>query len=263
MQLRTEASFRKACESTPRSWCLINYFSDYLSFYGCDGIPGGCAYSIGEAFLLPQSQHYFYNVSDSASISVLTSLAGTWNTGLVAEIGYSAGFESLLNKKGRSYTPDSYHGLDDKDVIELALWQVESPWFFDKPIPNPTLSELAGQYQDVNGVDMFATGIRCTSSSAAGTAENNGLTGRYTNFQREDPDSMYGIPRLGPMVASILLPGRTRRTTFNQIYDPTAPKATRESGVFRSVSGRQLYHRKKRTGRLGSTTLHGSRRHPQ
>jgi len=178
---------------------------------------------------------YFYTLPDGASISVLSQLNGPTNIIGFAEVGLSTGFGRLLEGSaswgynrscvfcGNTETNTSvptYAGLDEKDILEMALWQT-----YSNP-PGSTgnfvgiqndIPELRNEHTQPNSPykgypwdgDMKAVGVRCTSSSATGTAKINGFAGTFTNFQRQDPYSDGNIPpnppRLGTGVPLMFL----------------------------------------------------------
>jgi hypothetical protein len=182
--------------------------------------------------------HYYYNVSDSASISILTQIGGQASTAEsniegVAEIGFSAGFASLLDSYSYGYTPESYNGLDDEVVLEFALWQAEIPGPWEGVGPAwPAIPELEGQYKDQTNQNMSGIATRCTSSSVAGVARINGFDGTFTDFQREDPDissNISDIPRFSLSQAAILFPS-------NLVATDNAPNLLYNASAFTQLS---------------------------
>jgi hypothetical protein len=112
----------------------------------------------------------------------------------------STGMGSILKHSEPWGYTGANSGLDQEEVFEIALWQTF--WNVPGTTGNYTnvqdsILELEDQHDDpynefganytYNG-NMSAIGIRCTSSSVTGTATVNGLTGTYTDFEREDPN---------------------------------------------------------------------------
>jgi hypothetical protein len=178
--------------------------------------------------------HYFYTLSDGSSISVLSGLwRGDLNIIGFAEVGLSTGFGNFVESSAswgyhrgpfeEGVSIPIYSGLDDEDVFEMVLWQTYSnaPGITRKFTEvQDDILELENEHtQPENpfhfGEDpwdgdpwdgnMKAIGVRCTSSSAAGTARVNGFTGSFSDFELQVPDGRYGVPRLGLGIPLMIL----------------------------------------------------------
>ncbi|KAH8759690.1 hypothetical protein BGZ57DRAFT_858628 [Hyaloscypha finlandica] len=153
---------------------------------------------------------YFYTLDDGSSISVMSQLNGGFvNVAAFVEVGMSTGVSDILDRApSLGYTSTSL-GLDQEEVMELALWQT----FWNPPgtfgnftnVQDP-IQELEDEHYEPQNPfgdgypwdgNMSAIGIRCTSSSVTGTATVNGLVGTYTDFERENPSmDRFPTPRL-------------------------------------------------------------------
>ena len=116
-----------------------------------------------------------------------------------------------------------YPGLDDPQVIEIALWQnlsTTTPEISDPPSYNTTLDfpipELFGAYSTARteytkAYQMPAIGLRCISTSAVGTADVDGIPATFSNFQRSNtprpPSGAQCAPRLLLGVQKLLFHG--------------------------------------------------------
>ncbi|KAI9767516.1 MAG: hypothetical protein M1839_004476 [Geoglossum umbratile] len=113
-----------------------------------------------------------------------------------------------------------YLGLGQEEVLEFTMWQYlyTTRGYLEKPPPKesfrtsvgPDIPELKGAYKEANE-SMPAIGVRCTSSSAVGTADINGEDITYTNFQQTDTpiyqDVFNCAPRLTPYLLTTDFPG--------------------------------------------------------
>lgn len=140
------------------------------------------------------------------------------NIQAVAEIGYDDPGQSQNEAAAPPAASDCYNpiplpqgqempypGLDQPQVLELALWQnlsarnlaVTDPPTVNLSLPN-TIPELFGVYN--TSVDpqvgapapMAAIGVRCSSVSAVGTADLYGRQSTFTGFQRSDTTAAGG-----------------------------------------------------------------------
>jgi hypothetical protein len=163
---------------------------------------------------------YFYTLDDGSSISVMSQLnGGLINVAAFVEVGMSTGVSDVLDRTPPlGYTSENL-GLDQEEVLELALWQTfwNPPGIFGNftnvQDPIPELEHEHYEPQNPFGAgypwngNMSAIGIRCTSSSVTGTATVNGLVGTYADFEREDPNIDHFLtPRLSLGVPLMLIP---------------------------------------------------------
>jgi hypothetical protein len=155
---------------------------------------------------------------------------------VVAEVGLSSGLYNVMDEATRGYSRP-YGGLDEEDIIELALWQ--SFWKLNDtdPVQNP-IPELSGEYVNIllptTSIEnlsalpvamMDAIGVQCLSTSAVGSAAADGFTGTFRNFRRHDESTMasdQAVPRLSRSVPALFLPGvrgNMMLNTSNSTYD--------------------------------------------
>jgi hypothetical protein len=110
---------------------------------------------------------------------------------------------------------NNYNGLAEEDILEFLLWQSPSignslDISLNVTAAKDPIAGLENEYLDTYIKYMQAIGVRSTSSSVTGTANNNGLGGTFSNFKRLDP--VHGIrqsdvPRLGIGMPAMLLQG--------------------------------------------------------
>jgi hypothetical protein len=198
--------------------------------------------------------HIFYHVpgEDAATISILLPQSTTQNSvvslpHMVAEVGLRHGLSSLRGIR-RGYAPDSYGGIDDEDVLEFALWfddelildasAADNMLILgddDKPYPaDDLILELSGEYHGIDSSDRkSAIGVQCTSSSATGFAQLDGIAGTFRDFERQDAresvwtpgasntSRWYMVPRFGKAVPVMFLPGVRGDEAFGEWADGT------------------------------------------
>jgi hypothetical protein len=176
--------------------------------------------------------HFYYRLDDGSTISVLSSFALITDSLAYVEIG--SRYETLVDNPDRwgyscgggSCTGDpmdlTYAGMDEEEVFEYVLWQAFQPvpgQIPKKPQPRQyPIPELENERRPVNDTllrtpwtePVQAIGVRCTSSSAMGTAKVNGFSGHFEDFRREDPpvgrSLATNIPRLSNGIPLMFLP---------------------------------------------------------
>ncbi|KAK0667664.1 hypothetical protein QBC41DRAFT_134101 [Cercophora samala] len=167
----------------------------------------------GYDVLGPNATIEIYNQTYSAATGSFAN-----NLQAVAEVGYHW---PLRQKRMSSNTPAStqcynpigipgpggktmpYPGMnDDPQILEIILWQnlsskntnpdqVDSPPTLDFALPD-TIPELLGAYNTheerntTPPTPMAAIGVKCTSTSAVGTANLDGRRAIFTDFTRSD-----------------------------------------------------------------------------
>ncbi|KAE9367502.1 hypothetical protein N431DRAFT_292207, partial [Stipitochalara longipes BDJ] len=175
---------------------------------------------------------FYYNLEGGSSIVVLNNdILTVTNIGGVAEIGLSSGFDILREMSALGYNPlntsdssdptpgpqgPTYTGIDDIEILEFLLWQ-GGVSFGDSftPVQDP-ISSLGNEYPN-----MQAIGARCTSSSVAGNAKINGLSGTFTDFVREDPPSVpdeFIMPRFSFGAPFIFIQPVENGSEFDWVY---------------------------------------------
>ncbi|KIW81818.1 hypothetical protein Z517_04844 [Fonsecaea pedrosoi CBS 271.37] len=190
--------------AVPADFEFMNFGNDTAGLY--------YANALGNANFYYDLDILFGPWAASPSINVLSQLPtyggdGTSLNALgFAEIGLIRGIEDLEDlspSAGVGYSlypfPDqdgnlqpSYNGLEDVDFLEILLWQ--------------------GAYD--NKIS------KCKSSSVAGRADINGLTGTFSDFSRADSKASYlvDVPRLGIGMPAMLLPGIRSNASYD-IYN--------------------------------------------
>lgn len=162
--------------------------------------------------------HGCYNVFDDSWICVQNQTMGASQGGLLTNIKawMEVGANIQRNVTGPGY-PSTFAsaecpGLDHEDILEMLLWE-----HIDKgsdgggiPVQSP-VSGIEDPHLDANGLPMDAVGLRCTSTSAVGFADINGLAGTFSNFQRTD--AMSGSKKETPGIADPLATSNSSATT--------------------------------------------------
>ena len=180
----------------------------------------------------------FYDVGEY-SIEIRNQTVGSRddvNYFVVSELGYSkelygSSFFSFENatqcyfNKSEGAT-NGYPGLEHDSILELALWQnaTSDNGLVSPPLPSSfynfsidtTVAGLDGAYRVPNAtgrstIPMDAIGIQCKSSSALGTAEVDGTTSTYKNFEKSDTpitlNTFACTPRLSLIVPQLIFQG--------------------------------------------------------
>ncbi|OAG43221.1 hypothetical protein AYO21_02507 [Fonsecaea monophora] len=216
--------------AVPADFEFMNFGNDTAALY--------YANALGNANFYYDLDILFGPWAASPSINVLSQLPtyggdGTSLNALgFAEVGLIRGIEDLEDLSpgaGVGYSqypfPDqdgnlqpSYNGLEDVDFLEILLWQGGYDNKISKVIEHPIRGlEKEHHFQEK---DLLAIGIQCKSSSVAGRADINGLTGTFTDFNRADSKASYlvDVPRLGIGMPAMLLPGIRSNASFD-IYN--------------------------------------------
>jgi hypothetical protein len=194
-----------------------------------------------------------FTVYDVGNDSVITAYNRTYrpdfdqnfiNYAAVAELGYTLesygdnffqAENSTICYFNKSVDATAgYPGLDHESIIEVALWQTGSD---NQPLVFPpldasfynfsldtTVSGLDGAYSvpslspPVQTVAMSAVGVQCSSSSALGFADLDGITSTYSNFEQGDTPTVLlqsgCAPRLSQLVPSMLFSDAAGVTEF-------------------------------------------------
>ncbi|KAL9626837.1 MAG: hypothetical protein Q9164_007778, partial [Protoblastenia rupestris] len=157
----------------------------------------------------PRKGQYYvsYDVAEaSANIFVqYPSTIRAKNVNMVLVIGSTAHYSPRLVSVDGAFTKDyrvgyfgnsteAYPGLEVEELLELQLWQhlnMTVPSNISSALPPNTLNDTIDHpISDIqppsNYTDGYVIGLRCTSSSAVGTADIDGRYSTYTNFQRTD-----------------------------------------------------------------------------
>lgn len=149
------------------------------------------------------------------------------NYAAVAELGYSeelyggTAFSSQNStqcyfNKSEGAT-EGYPGLAHNSTLEMALWQHATddnplvhppldPSIYNFTLNSSTIGGLRGAYsasgkEQNRTVPMEAIGVQCTSSSAVGFAQVNGVTSRYQDFEPSDTPISQNIFQCAPRLA--------------------------------------------------------------
>lgn len=170
------------------------------------------------------------------------------NYGAVAELAYSEelyggyGFSSqnatqcYFNKSEGATV--GYPGLTHNNTLEMALWQTATddnplvyppldPSVYNFTLNSSTIAGLSGAYKMPHRdrkrmVPMEAIGVQCISSSAVGTAQVNGVTSRYSNFEPSDTPITQNVfqcaPRLSLAVPQFIFNGDMVTKTWSEDF---------------------------------------------
>ena len=197
----------------------------------------------------PSTATNSYNVGEF-SIEVRNDTlgySGDINYKIVSELGYSrevygSDFFASQNStqcyfnKSEDAT-NGYPGLEHDSILELAFWQHATsnegliypplpPGFYNFGIDTSVVS-LNGAYSvpgetDDSIIPMDAIGIQCKSSSALGTAEIDGTTSTYKNFEKSDTPTVLNFyacpPRLSLAVPQLIFLGEPETSNWPEDF---------------------------------------------
>jgi len=120
---------------------------------------------------------------------------------------------------------NGYPGLEHDSILELAFWQhaTNNEGLIDPPLPpsfynfsiDTMVASLNGAYsvpsterRSNSTIPMTAIGVQCKSSSALGSAEIDGITSTYKNFEKSDTPIVLNVfacpPRLSLAVPQLI-----------------------------------------------------------
>lgn len=166
--------------------------------------------------------HGCYNVFDDSWICVQNQTMGAVQGGLLTNVKawMEVGANIQRNASGPGY-PSTYGsaecpGLNHQDIFEMLLWEHIDPGEGGGGVTGilDPVTGIEAPHLDANGLPMKAIGVRCTSTSAVGFADVNGLAGTFANFERHDAVS--GSVKETPGIVDPLLAlgnGSTNSTT--------------------------------------------------
>lgn len=150
---------------------------------------------------------------------------------------------------------NGYPGLEHDSILELALWQhaTDNEALVNPPLPpsfynfsiDTEVAGLNGAYSVPSNVrlsdppvPMAAIGVQCRSSSAVGSAEIDGVTSTYKDFEKSDTPTVLNVnacpPRLSLAVPQLIFgddpSGRTWPDNFFTSAEAQPAFLTSESG---------------------------------
>lgn len=187
--------------------------------------------------------------------------SGDINYKIVSELGYSrevygSDFFASQNStqcyfnKSEDAT-NGYPGLEHDSILELAFWQhaTSNEGLIYPPLPpsfynfgiDTSVVGLNGAYSvpgetDDSVIPMDAIGIQCKSSSALGTAEIDGTTSTYKNFEKSDTPTVLNFyacpPRLSLAVPQLIFLGEPETSIWPEDFfnSAEAPPSLLTSG---------------------------------
>lgn len=160
------------------------------------------------------SIHMYYLDFTRRNVNVRLAIGST--AGYLPRVRFTQGLPgSGIGYAGNA--TEAYPGLEVEEVLEFQLWQqlnttvegltmvegVELPLasdFFNNSIDYP----IAGVSAPANLTEANLIGLRCTSSSAVGTAEIDGAYVTYKNFRRTDtatPEGAFSNQKFAPRLS--------------------------------------------------------------
>lgn len=178
-------------------------------------------------------------------------LSGDINYMIVSELGYSNELYGSNSFSAENATQcyfnksdgatNGYPGLEHDSILELAFWQnaTSNNGLVNPPLPSSfynfnidtTVAGLNGAYSAPSEtgnstVPMDAIGIQCKSSSALGTAEVDGTTSTYKNFEKSDTPVTLNVyactPRLALAVPQFIFQGDAATSTWSEDFFTSA-----------------------------------------
>jgi hypothetical protein len=183
--------------------------------------------------------------------NITVGYSGSANYKIVSELGYSnevygdAFFASqnttqcYFNKSIDA--TNGYPGLEHESILELAFWQhaTSNQGIIYPPLPpsfynfsmDASVIGLNGAYSALNGtgnslIPMNAIGVQCKSSSALGTAEIDGTSSTYKNFEKSDTPIVLNFfacpPRLSLAVPQLIFLGQSESSTWSEDFFTSA-----------------------------------------